>query len=67
MIDEMTRKLLKLPDQMAAMIGKTYAVQGDDFELSDDEVLLRIRDILESIDPEIIERNKNRKRIQRWD
>jgi hypothetical protein len=39
---------------------------GDDFELSDDEVLLRIKDILESIDPNIIERNKDRKRIQRW-
>jgi hypothetical protein len=28
MIDEMTRRLLKLADQMAAIIGKTYAVRG---------------------------------------
>jgi len=61
MIDEMTKKILKLPDKVATIVGKTFAVRGDDFTLSDDEALGRIRDLLESIDPEIISRTKNKR------
>ena len=63
MVDEMTRKLLKLPDQIATIVGRTFAFRGDGFIVSDDEALNKIRDLIESIDPEILERNKN-KRLQ---
>lgn len=66
MVDDMTRKLLKLPDQIAAVLGKTYVIRGDDFLLSDDVVLLEMKEILKSIDPDIIERNKDKRVIQRW-
>lgn len=61
MVEEMTRKILKLPDKVAAIVAKTYAVCGDDFKLADDQALVRIRDLLEGIDPEIISRNKNKR------
>lgn len=55
---------LKFPERVAAIIGKTYAVRGDDFKLEDDVALTRIRDLLEELDDGIIERNKN-KRLSR--
>ena len=57
-------QLLRLPEKIAAVIGKTYAVRGDDATLADDEALLRIRDLLEEYDASIVERNKN-KRLNR--
>ena len=55
---------LKLPERIAAVVGKTYAVRGDDYKLSDDEALTRIRDLLDELDATIIERNKE-KRLSR--
>lgn len=54
-------RLLKLFEYIARCVGKTFAVQGDACELSDDEALSRIRDAMEEVDPDIIERNKNKK------
>jgi hypothetical protein len=54
-------KVAKLPERIAAVVGKTYAVMGDAFEVADDEALMRIRDYLEEIDPSLIERNKNKR------
>lgn len=53
--------LTSLPDKIAAIIGRTYLVRGDDYKIPDDEAIIRIRDLLEEIDPKIIERNKNKK------
>jgi hypothetical protein len=55
---------LKFPERVAAIVGKTYAVMGDDFKLADDEALTRIRDLLEELDPTLIARNK-KKRLSR--
>lgn len=57
-------KVIRLPDRIAAIVGKTYAVMGDGAKLADDEALTRIRDLLEELDPKLIERNKN-KRLSR--
>ena len=54
-------RLLRLFEHIARCVGKTFAVQGDACELSDDEALSRIRDAMEEVDPDIIERNKNKK------
>ncbi len=56
--------LVRLPERIAAVVGKTYSVMGDDFKLSDDEALTRIRDLLEELDGTLIERNK-KKRLSR--
>lgn len=63
-IKKQTVDYLKFPERVAAIIGKTYAVRGDDFKLEDDVALMRIRDLLEELDPAIIDRNKN-KRLSR--
>lgn len=52
---------LKLPERVAAVVGKTYAVRGDDYKLSDDEALTRIRDLLDELDPTLIARNKEKR------
>ncbi len=57
-------KYLRLPERVAAIVGKTYAVRGDDFKLGDDEALTRIRDLLDELDATLIARNKN-KRLSR--
>ncbi len=56
--------LVRFPERVAAVVGKTYAIMGDDFKLSDDEALTRIRDLLEELDGTLIERNK-KKRLSR--
>jgi hypothetical protein len=56
--------LVKLPERIAAIVGKTYVVMGDDAKLEDDVALMRIRDLLDQLDPKLIERNKN-KRLSR--
>lgn len=63
-IEAQSAKLIKLPERIATIVGKTYAVRGDDFELSDDAALTRIRDLLEELDETLIERNK-KKRLSR--
>lgn len=55
---------LRFPERVAAIVGKTYAVRGDGFKLSDDEALTRIRDLLDELDATLIARNKN-KRLSR--
>lgn len=61
MVEDQTKMRLKLPDRVAVILGKTFAVCGDDAKLPDDQALIRIRDLLEAIDPEIINRNKNKR------
>lgn len=61
MVGDVTKLILKLPEQVARVVGKTFAACGDDAKLTDDQALIRIRDLLEAIDPEIINRNKNKR------
>lgn len=63
--EECAVKLARLPERVAAIVGKTYAVQGDSCELADDEALGRIRDLLLELDEEIIDRNKNKRLSKR--
>lgn len=63
-VEKQAVALAKLPTKIAAIIGKTYSIRGDDAALSDDEALMRIRDLLDELDPTLIERNKN-KRLSR--
>lgn len=53
--------LRKFPERVASIIGKTYAIRQDAYEVADDEALGRIRDLLDELDPNIIERNKNKR------
>lgn len=53
--------LVRLPDRIAAIIGKSYAVRGDDATVEDDVALVMIRDLLDQLDPTLIERNKNKR------
>lgn len=62
--DEYAAKVTKLPDRIAAIIGKTYAEMQDAATLADDEALMMIRDLLLEIDDTLIERNK-KKRLSR--
>lgn len=56
---------LRFPERVAAIVGKTYSVRGDDPKvIPDDEALTRIRDLLDELDNTLIERNKN-KRLSR--
>ena len=55
---------IKFPERVAAIVGKTWAVMGDDFKLSDDEALSRIRDLCNELDEKLIERNR-KKRLSR--
>jgi hypothetical protein len=63
--EEYAMKVAKLPDRIAAIIGKTYAEQGDAATLADDEALMMIRDLELEIDDTIIERNKNKRLAKR--
>ena len=61
MPEEHAVRLSRLPERIAAIVGKTYVVQGDAGQLADDEALGRIRDLLIELDPTLIERNKNKR------
>lgn len=61
MAREQTENIIKLADRVACIVSKTFAVQGDEAALTDEEALIRIRDLLEAIDPQIIERNKKKR------
>lgn len=59
--EDTATKMLKLPDRIAAIIGKTFVVRGDDFTLEDDIALSKIRDLIDEIDPTAIKRNKDKR------
>jgi hypothetical protein len=63
--EEYAVQLAKLPERIAAIIGKTYAVQQDAATLPDDEAISRINDLLYELDPQLIERNKNKKLMRK--
>lgn len=65
MAEEFAEKQARLPDRLAIIIGKTYAVQGDAYEVSDDTAVGMIRDLLLELDEQIIDRNKNKKLSRR--
>jgi hypothetical protein len=62
--EEYAIKAAKLPDRAAAIVGKTYAEQGDAAVLADDEALMMIRDLLNELDETLIPRNA-KKRLSR--
>jgi hypothetical protein len=53
--------LAKLPHRIAAVLAKSVAVKGDAFELDDAEALVMILDIINELDPTLIERNANKR------
>ncbi len=58
---EYAAKLQRLPDRIAAILGKTVALKGDAFELEDDTALVLIMNELNDLDHTLIERNANKK------
>ena len=63
--EEQATKLVKLPDRVATVIGKTYAVRGDAWEIDDSQALGMIRDLLDEIDETLMDRNKDKRLIRR--
>ncbi|MGH9942464.1 MAG: hypothetical protein ACRD9R_08930 [Pyrinomonadaceae bacterium] len=63
--EELSLKVAKFPDRIAAIIGKTYAEQGDQAKLADDTAVMMIRDLLIELDETLIERNKNKRLANR--
>jgi hypothetical protein len=63
MVDDTTRKILKLPDKIAGIVTRTFVASGDNAELSDDQALMMIKDLLEEIDPEIMTKKNKRKKL----
>lgn len=63
-VKKQTLDYIEFPNRVAAIIGKTFLIRGDDWTKSNDEALSRIRDLLNELDPSLIERNKN-KRLSR--
>jgi len=69
--EEQATRLAKLPDRIAAIVGKTYGEIGDQFDpenpghLADNDALVLITDLLHDIDPKLIERNKAKRLIRR--
>lgn len=54
-------KLTQMPGKIATILGKTFVVRGDDATLSDDEALVRIRDLIDDFEPNLIAQNKNKR------
>jgi hypothetical protein len=58
---------------IALIVSKTYASQGDSFQLADDEALARIYDLLLEHDPHTVRRhllkgvNEEQLEMQMWD
>jgi hypothetical protein len=65
MPEEYAVRLAKLPDRIAAIIGKTYSEVGDSAPLADDTAVGMIRDLLNELDERLIERNKNKRLSKR--
>ncbi len=64
-IERQSVNLIRFPAKVAAILGKTYTIRGDDPNvIPDDEAIMRIRDLLDGLDETLIERNKN-KRLSR--
>ncbi len=68
--EDNARKLAKLPDRIAMIVGKTAVEQGDAWDeekggLCDDTALMKIRDLLNEIDPTLIDRNKGKRLARR--
>lgn len=62
--EDQATKLVKLPDRIAAIVGKTYAVMGDaatESGLADDQALMMIRDVLDDYDNTAVDRNKGKR------
>lgn len=60
-------KLAKLPDRVAAIVAKTYAVMGDEAfskGIQDDTALVMIMDLINDYDDTLISRNA-KKRLAR--
>lgn len=63
-----TQKILKLGESIGRVLCNTFAVRGDEATMTDEEALVRIRDLIEAIDPEIINklmRERDRKRTKK--
>ncbi len=60
-VKKQAKDFLQFPERVAAIVGKTYAVMGDDFKMADDEALARIRDLLDELDDKLIARNKKKR------
>ena len=63
--EEYAVKVAKLPDRIAAIVAKTYAVMGDGAQLADDEALMMIRDRLDELDATLIPRNQHKRLVRR--
>lgn len=59
--EETAVRLARLPERIAAIVGKTYVVKGDGAELSDDEALGMICDLLNEVDESLIPTNKDKR------
>jgi hypothetical protein len=58
---EYAKWLQTFPDRVAAIVGKTYAVMGDAYEVVEDEALVMIMDLLNAGDDTLIPRNAEKK------
>jgi hypothetical protein len=61
--EERAVALSRFPERVAAVVGKTFSVMGADaFDrgLADDQAIAMIKHLLDEIDPNLIERNKNK-------
>jgi hypothetical protein len=63
--EEYATKTAKLPDRIAAIVAKTYAVRGDAADVADDQALMMIRDLLDELDETLIPRNANKRLARR--
>lgn len=64
MAEEYAVKLARFPDRVAAIVGKTFTVMGADAlerGIADDQALGMIRDLLNELDPTLIDRNKKKR------
>lgn len=63
--EEYAVKVAKLPERIAAIVGKTYAEKGDvwddEKDLCDSEAVMAIRDLILEIDETLIARNKHKR------
>jgi len=59
------RRVAKFFDRTADLLVKTLPIAGDDFTLNDDEAITRIRDLLDDIDPEIMQKAFRRVKTKR--
>jgi hypothetical protein len=65
MPEETARKILNFPKRVAEAMKGTYAICGDDATVPEDVALLKIKDLLEELDPNIFRdlRRRQKKRL----